>query len=229
MSEAAVRPPWGRSPTQPCRPCRVAAIATLALVVAGCSSMSERERTTAQGAGIGAVTGAAVGAATGGHAGTGAVVGGALGAVAGNLWSRHMEEKRIALERASAGTGVDVSRTADNRLKLDVPSDFSFDVGSAAIKPPMRPVLDEIARNLDPAVRVDIIGYTDSTGTPEINGPLSQNRAASVRDYLATRGVDPARTTVQGMGASQPVASNETAEGRAMNRRVEIYLTQRPA
>ncbi|NCT82046.1 MAG: OmpA family protein [Comamonadaceae bacterium] len=203
-----------------------AALVGAALLAAGCSSMSEREQGTAKGAGAGAVAGAIIGSVTGGSAGRGAVIGGAVGAVAGNLWSKHMEDKRKALAQASQGTGVEVARTEDNRLKLNVPSDVSFDVGRADIKPQMRPVLDEIGRNLDPGVRVTIVGHTDSTGSDAINDPLSRERAMAVRDYLASRGVAPSRVSVSGRGSHEPVASNDTEAGRAANRRVEIFLAE---
>lgn len=203
-----------------------ALVATLALAVAGCSSMSEREKGTAQGAGVGAVAGAVIGSMTGGNAGRSAAIGGVVGAVAGNLWSKRMEDKREALARASQGTGVEVARTSDNRLKLNVPSDVSFDTGRADIKPQMRPVLDEIGRNLDPNVRVTIVGHTDSTGSDAINDPLSRERALAVRDYLSARGVAPSRLSVAGRGSHEPVASNDTEAGRAANRRVEIFLSE---
>jgi len=202
------------------------ALVSVAVLAAGCSSMSERERGTAQGAGAGAVAGAILGSVTGGSAGRGAVIGGAVGAVAGNLWSKRMEDKREALARASEGTGVEVARTDDNRLKLNVPSDVSFDTGRADIKPQMRPVLDEIGRNLDPAVRLTIVGHTDSTGGDAINDPLSRERAVAVRDYLASRGVSTARVTVTGRGSHEPMASNDSESGRAANRRVEIFLSE---
>jgi len=208
---------------------RQGATATLvaaAVLAAGCSSMSEREQGTAKGAGAGAVAGAILGSVTGGNAGRGAVIGGAVGAVAGNLWSKHMEDKRKALAQASQGTGVEVTQTADNRLKLNVPSDVSFDTGRADIKPQMRPVLDEVGRNLDPNVRVTIVGHTDSTGSDAINDPLSRERALSVRDYLSARGVAPSRISVAGRGSHEPVASNDTEAGRAANRRVEIFLSE---
>ncbi len=201
------------------------ACAALALA-AGCANMSEREQGTAKGAAIGAVAGAVLGSATGGKAGQGAVIGGAVGAVAGNLWSKHLEDKRRALAQASAGTGIDVQRTTDNKLKVNVPADFSFDVGRADIKPSMRPVLDELGRNLDPAVRVDVSGHTDSTGSDAINDPLSVDRAMAVRSYLASRGVAASRVNVQGRGSREPVASNASEAGRAANRRVEIYLSE---
>ncbi|HET7527481.1 MAG TPA: OmpA family protein [Burkholderiaceae bacterium] len=190
--------------------------------------MTERQRTTAKGAGIGAATGAVVGGVSGGtdRAVKGAAIGAAVGAVAGNLWSRHMEDKRTQMERATQGTGIDVARTQDNRLKVNVPSDFSFDVGSAAIKPQMRPVLDQFAQGLDPHMRVTVVGYTDSTGSAAVNDRLSLERAANVRDYLTGRGIDAARVMANGRGENEPIASNETASGRAQNRRVEIYLSE---
>lgn len=199
-----------------------------AMVLAGCESMSERQKGTAIGAGVGAAAGAVLSKATGGKAGTGAVVGGAVGAVAGNIWSKKQEERRQAMERATQGTGVEVSRTADNQLKVNIPNDISFDVNSAAIKPQLRSVLDPFAASLkdDPNARVAIIGHTDSTGSDAINNPLSIERANSVRDYLAARGVSGARIETAGRGEREPVADNTTEAGRAKNRRVEIYLRE---
>lgn len=213
-------------PKMPWRHGAMATLVATAMLAAGCSSMSEREQGTAKGAGAGAVAGAIIGSATGGNAGRGAVIGGAVGAISGNLWSKHMEDKRRAIAEASQGTGVEVARTEDNRLKLNVPSDVSFDTGSADIKPQMRPVLNEVGRNLDPGVRVTIVGHTDSTGSDAINDPLSRERAAAVRDYLAARGVSSTRVSVAGRGSHEPVASNDTEAGRAANRRVEIFLSE---
>ena len=201
-------------------------LAVVAALVSGCESMSDRERGTAQGAGVGAVAGAVLGGVSGSSAGRGAVLGGAVGAIAGNLWSKRMEDKRRDLAQATQGTGIAVDRTADNRLKLNVPSDVSFDSGRADIKPQMRPVLDQISHNLDAGVRVTIVGHTDSTGSDAINDPLSRDRALAVRDYLNTRGMSPERVTVDGRGAREPVASNDSDNGRAANRRVEIFLSE---
>jgi outer membrane protein OmpA-like peptidoglycan-associated protein len=206
----------------------LAAAAVLALT-AGCASMSEREKGTAKGAGIGAAAGAVLGGVTGHSAGKGAVIGGAVGAVAGNLWSKRMEDKQRALAQASAGTGVDVARTTDNRLKVNVPSDVSFDTGRADIKPEMRPVLDELARNFDGTMRVTIIGHTDSTGSDATNDQLSRERAEAVRSYLSRRGVPADKVIVEARGEHEPIASNDTESGRAQNRRVEIYLSERQA
>lgn len=203
-------------------------LAASALFVSGCADMSERQKGTAQGAGIGAVAGAVISAVTGGRAGTGAVVGGAVGAVAGNLWSKRMEDRRVAMEQATRGTNVEVSRTADNQLKLNIPNDISFDTGSYAIKPQLRTVLDPFANSLreDPATRVVIVGHTDNTGSDAVNIPLSVERAQSVRDYLVARGVSATRVETSGRGTREPVADNSTDSGRAKNRRVEIFLRE---
>jgi len=207
---------------------KVIALTAIALALAGCENMSERQRDTARGAGAGAAAGAVLGAVTGdsNRAAKGAVIGGAIGAIAGNIWSKRMEDKRRAMEQTTAGTGIDVARTEDNQLKVNVPSDFSFDVNRSNIKPEMRPVLDTFAQGLDPKMRVRIIGHTDSTGNDAINNPLSLDRAESVRDYLAARGVAASRIEIDGRGSHQPVASNATDEGRARNRRVEILLRE---
>ena len=163
---------------------------------------------------------------TGGNAGTGAVIGGALGAIGGNLWSKKMVEKQQAMERATAGTGIEVSRTADNQLKVQVPSDISFAVGRADLQPALRPVLDQFAQGLDQTMVVRIVGHTDSTGSDAINDPLSLDRARTVRDYLTDRGVPTARLEIVGRGAREPVADNSSDTGRARNRRVEILLRE---
>lgn len=204
-----------------------------ALVSSGCANMSETQSTTAKGAGIGAVAGAVIGAAVDGRGGAarGAVLGAGVGALGGYAWSKRMEDQKRAIEQSTQGTGVTVSQTADNRIRVDVPSDISFDVGRADIKPNFRPVLDSFARNLVqyPATSVTIVGHTDSTGSDEVNNPLSQNRAASVRDYLSVRGVAAQRIAVQGHGSREPVADNATEAGRAMNRRVEIFIAEQQA
>jgi outer membrane protein OmpA-like peptidoglycan-associated protein len=203
-------------------------ITAAAFLMTGCADMSERQKGTATGAGIGAAAGAILSSATGGKAGTGAVVGGAIGAVAGNIWSKRQEERKQAMEQATRGTGVDVTRTADNQLKLNIPSDVSFDTGSATIKPNMRQVLDTFAQSLqgDPNSQLTIVGHTDSTGSDAVNNPLSRERAQSVRDYLAARGVTAARIHTEGHGEREPIADNSSDSGRAKNRRVEMFLRE---
>jgi len=209
-----------------CRLPLLAGVAIVAVALAGCETMSQREQGTAKGAGLGAIAGAVIGSATGGKAGQSAVIGAAVGAVAGNLWSKRMEDKQRAMQQATAGTGIEVARTPQNELKVNVPSDVSFAVGSATLNPSLRPVLEQFAQGLDATVQVRIVGHTDSTGTDAINEPLSLNRARTVRDYLADRGVPANRLEIAGRGPREPVADNATVEGRAKNRRVEIFLRE---
>jgi outer membrane protein OmpA-like peptidoglycan-associated protein len=197
-------------------------------ISAGCANMSETQKGTATGAGIGTVGGAVIGGLLDGSRGarTGAMIGAAAGAGGGYLWSKKMEDQKRTMEQATAGTGVAVTQTADNQLKLEVPSDVSFRVGRADIEPPMRPVLDRFAQTLvaNSGTTVRIVGHTDSTGSDAINDPLSVNRAASVRNYLADRGVAAQRVAIDGRGAREPIAENTSEAGRARNRRVEIFV-----
>ncbi|MGZ5269739.1 MAG: OmpA family protein [Ramlibacter sp.] len=211
------------------RPLALGASVVAALLASGCADMqmpqmSPTARNTAIGAGVGGVAGAAIGRDT-----KGAAIGAGLGALGGYVWSQHMEQKKQAMERATVGTGVAVSQTPDNQLKLNIPSDISFDTGRADIKPNLRPILDQFASGLSsqPNTEVRIVGHTDNTGSDAINDPLSQRRADAARDYLAARGVDPRRIMTSGRGEHEPVADNSTEAGRARNRRVEIFLGER--
>ena len=199
------------------------------LLATGCAEMSDTQRRTAIGAGAGALGGAAIGAMTGGKAGTGAVIGAGVGALGTYIWSQNMEKQKQEMQAATQGTGVTVTQTADNQLKLDIPSDISFATNRADIQPSFRPILDRFAEGLrnNPNADVRIIGHTDSTGSDAINNPLSLDRAESTRNYLTARGVSGARIQVEGRGSREPIASNDSSEGRARNRRVEIFMGQR--
>ena len=209
------------------------AITTItALTLNGCADMSGTQRGTATGAGIGAGLGAIIGASTsGGGSGRtagGAVLGAAAGAAIGNIWSTRMENQKRTMEQATQGTGVQVSQTTDNRLKIEIPSDISFDTNRADIKNNFRPVLDRFAASLtdNAATNVTIIGHTDNTGSAAINAPLSLDRAVHTRDYLVSRGAQVSRFTVEGRSDRDPIASNNDENGRARNRRVEIYVAE---
>ena len=202
-------------------------------MVAGCADMSPTQRGTATGAGIGAGLGAIIGGTTSGGGGNrtakGAVIGGAAGALIGNIWSNRMEKQKQEMEQATRGTGIQVSQTSDNRLKMEIPADVSFDTGRSDIKSNFRPVLERFAQTLNdnPAATVSIIGHTDSTGSAAINDPLSVDRAARTRDFLSQRGISPNRIMIDGRGEREPIASNDSDSGRARNRRVEIYVSER--
>ncbi|TFZ04268.1 OmpA family protein [Ramlibacter rhizophilus] len=208
-----------------------AALAAALAATTGCANMdmgamTPTQRNAAIGAGVGALGGAVIGRDV-----KGAAVGAGLGALGGYVWSQQMEQRRQAMQRATVGTGVQVSQTADNQLKLDIPSDVSFDTGRADIRPNLRPILDQFASGLanQPMTEVRIIGHTDSTGPDELNERLSLQRAQATRDYLAARGVDPRQVVIAGRGEREPIADNSTDAGRAKNRRVEIYLGERVA
>ncbi len=205
-------------------------VTAVVVLATGCASMDDTQRRTATGAGVGAFAGAVIGSATGGNAGTGAVLGAGVGALGTYIWSQNMERQKRDMEQATRGTGIAVSQTADNQLMLNIPSDISFAVGRSEIQPNFAPVLDQFAASLrnNPNTDVRIVGHTDSTGSDAVNNPLSMDRAASTRSYLAGRGVDSRRIMIEGMGERYPIASNDTNDGRARNRRVEIFVGERP-
>lgn len=209
------------------------ALTAVAVAATGCQTMTETQKGTAAGAGIGAAAGAVLGAATAGgnrgrSAGTGAAVGAAAGALGGYIWSKRMEEQRQKMQQASAGTGIGVAQTADNRLRVNIPADAGFDVNRSDIKPALRTVLDRFAGTMNEhsVTSIEIIGHTDNTGSDAINDPLSVARANATRDYLVSRGVSVQRISTAGRGEREPVASNDSEAGRAQNRRVEIFIAE---
>ena len=181
-------------------------------------------------AAIGAVAGAALGTGAGALVGgkrkrTEMIVGAGIGAFAGGAIGAYMDKQERELREKTAGTGVEVVRSGDELL-LNIPSGVTFATNSYAIQPQFQATLNDVASTLASynQTYIDVYGHTDSTGNDSINIPLSQNRAQAVSNYLASRGVASARIGTQGFGASQPVASNATPEGRQQNRRVEIKI-----
>ncbi|MBX3581149.1 MAG: OmpA family protein [Rhizobiaceae bacterium] len=210
----------------------IATLAALALLSAcstdpftGQQKVSNTAGGAALGAGLGALAGMAVGGSSNAQrnavligAGIGALTGGAIGAT--------MDRNEAELRRQLQGTGVSVTRVGD-QVVLNMPSDITFDVDKDAIKPGFRQTLNSVAIVLNRYQQtiVDVFGHTDSTGSAAHNMDLSQRRALSVANYLAQQGVDSRRFAVTGFGATRPIATNSTAEGRALNRRVEIQLS----
>lgn len=213
------------------------ALTSSALALSGCSAPAptpttqaptNTTRNTAVGAAVGAVAGAGVAHATGGKAAVGAVAGAAVGGTVAYLWSRNMERQRLELERATKGTGVKVSRTDDNRLKMVFPADITFNSHSAELQPQARTLLSRFADSLKrhPTTHVLIVGHADSSGGPHINDPLSKDRANAARNYIFQQKVMGPRIQTEGRGAREPVASNDTPAGRAKNRRVEVFVME---
>ena len=187
--------------------------------IAACESMNRTEK----GAGIGALTGAGLGAIIGsrsGHAGRGALIGGAAGALVGGVVGNYMDRQAADLQKVA-----ETERTGDG-IVVTMRDKILFDVNSANIKPEAEASLQRIADVLKkyPKTNITVAGYTDSTGSDSYNQSLSERRANSVKFALVSDGVDGSRATSAGFGKSNPVASNETTEGRAQNRRVELHI-----
>ncbi len=210
----------------------ITATAAVALLATACTTYDPytgqpQRNNTAIGAGAGAVLGAGAGAIFAGEGDDleGAAIGGALGALAGAAVGQYMDRQQRQLNQELAGTGIEVDRRGDN-IVLNMPGDITFAFDRADIAPQFNPVLDDVARTLVEynQTTVNVIGHTDSVGTDQYNQGLSERRASAVAGALTARGVAAQRIYVQGMGESQPIASNDTEEGRARNRRVEIIL-----
>jgi outer membrane protein OmpA-like peptidoglycan-associated protein len=153
------------------------------------------------------------------------ILGAGIGGLAGAGIGAYMDRQERDLRERTRGTDIDVVRQGDD-LILNMPSSVTFAYDSASVQPQYRGTLDQVADVLAnyEQTSVDVYGHTDSTGSDGYNQGLSERRAASVADYLSTRGVRRERLATRGFGETQPIASNETEDGRAANRRVEIKL-----
>ncbi|WP_028641068.1 OmpA family protein [Novosphingobium acidiphilum] len=204
--------------------CGVSLIATSACVTDPNTGHRKVSR-TAIGATAGVVGGLVIGGLLGG--GTGRILGAGIGGLAGASVGYTMDKQIKELKEQTAGSGVDIKPVDDGQaILVNLPSGVTFDTDSTVIKPAFRDTLDTVSTSLNkyPNSLIDVYGHTDSTGTDPYNQTLSENRARVVADYLTGRGVNPARIRSTGFGKTQPVASNDTPEGRAANRRVEIKI-----
>lgn len=183
---------------------------------------------TKKGALIGAAVGAVAGLLTGDDATERrqrALVGAGVGGLAGGAIGNYQDRQERALRERMAGTGVDVVRQGDN-ITLNMPGNITFAFDSSNLQPQFYPVLDDVARTLTEYNQtiVEVAGHTDSVGSDAYNNDLSMRRAQSVASYLSSRGVMQQRLITVGAGESRPIASNDTEQGRAQNRRVEITV-----
>ncbi len=203
----------------------------LVLALAGCATTTDpwtgepRATRTGQGAAVGAGIGAVIGAISGGDRLKRAAIGAGLGALTGAAVGSYMDRNEEALRRQLAGSGVSVTRRGDDII-LNMPGHVTFDFDSAALKPDFFDVLDSVALVLQEFEQTVLVvdGHTDSVGSRGYNLQLSTRRAETVGRYLINRGVNPARIATYGYGPDYPIAGNDTPEGRAMNRRVELTL-----
>jgi outer membrane protein OmpA-like peptidoglycan-associated protein len=184
----------------------------------------EQASKTATGAGIGAVAGGLIGAIAGDNRNA-VLLGMGIGALAGGGVGYYMDKQEEKLRTQLQATGVSVTRNGDNII-LNMPGNITFATDSSNISADFYRVLDSVALVINEFEKtyIDIYGYTDSTGAESYNQTLSEKRASSVARYLESQQVVSERIVTRGMGESNPVASNDTPEGRALNRRVEIVL-----
>ena len=180
------------------------------------------------GAGVGAAAGAVVGLITGDDSRERrqhALIGAGVGALAGGAVGYYMDVQEAKLRQRLAGTGVSVTRDGDNVI-LNMPGHITFAVDSADINGGFFAVLDSVTlvvQEYDQTL-IEVMGHTDSTGSDAYNQALSERRSGSVASYFQSRNIEPLRLGAYGHGESYPVASNDSQQGRALNRRVEIAL-----
>ena len=203
-----------------------------AIFMVGCTTVDpvtgERETNrTGTGAIIGAIAGAAAGTLAGGDDRRNAMIGAGIGALAGAAIGHYMDRAYLNLRERLAGTGVGVERVSQSQIKLNFPSDLTFDFNRDSVKSQFVPTLRNVGgilREYDQTT-VDVYGHADSVGSDEYNQDLSERRAMNVGSVLMQGGVIRQRLAVQGFGESRPIASNASDDGRARNRRVEVYIS----
>lgn len=210
----------------------IAALALASFFMVGCASMSNTGKGAAYGAGGGAALGAGIGALAGGGKGAaiGAAVGAGVGAGTGALIGRSMDKKQKEIEEMVPEAHVEEAKDQNGlqAIKVTFRDGILFDTGKSTLSASSRASLDKFAETVksSPDTDLTIYGHTDNTGSRDINDKLSQQRAQAVANFLMGEGVPASRfNTIKGLSMDDPIADNSTAEGRARNRRVEIFIT----
>jgi outer membrane protein OmpA-like peptidoglycan-associated protein len=206
-----------------------AAVVALALLpTAACTTNPDTGEQQVSRGGRGALAGAAGGALLGGlfgGSGKAALIGAGVGSIAGGAVGGYQDRQERALRAAARDTQIEVTRQGDE-IAINLPENISFDFNSAVVRPELRAELQEVAgvlREFNSTV-IGVFGHTDNIGSTAVNERLSLQRAEAVAGTLESFGVPRARMMTRGFGYTQPVASNDTAEGRARNRRVELRI-----
>ena len=209
---------------------KIILISSLLLALGACQSTDaytgeEKVNKSTKGAGIGVVAGALIGQLAGGDTKStliGAAAGGAIGAGTGF----YFDKQEAALRDELASTGVGIKRVGENQLQIVMPGNLTFKTNSSAVSPNSYEVLNSISKVLKEydETSISIEGYTDSTGSDNINLSLSKERADGVYYYLNGRGIPKTRMSSVGYGKKNPIADNSTEQGREQNRRVEIKI-----
>ncbi len=203
----------------------------LALSITACTTTDpytgeEKVRKSVKYGAAGAVVCGLIGATRNSESARNAAAGcAAIGAGVG----AYMDHQEKELREELAGSGVQVRRDGD-QIQLIMPSNITFNTDEYLIKNEFYDTLDSVGKVLYKYedTQLEVIGHTDSTGDDQYNMKLSQRRANSVASYLENRGIQAERLAILGMGETQPIADNSTANGRAQNRRVELYITAAP-
>ncbi len=195
----------------------------MAVLLSGCGASN-----TVKGTGIGVGAGGALGAGVGAIAGNtalGSIIGAAVGGTAGALIGKRMDKQKKELEAAVPDATVETVNNGE-ALKVTFDSGILFATNSSTVSDASKSALRNFSTSLkqNPDTYIKIIGHTDNTGRVDFNQTLSEKRAQSVYDYLMQQGVTSDRMTFEGKGIHDPIATNNTAEGRSLNRRVEIMI-----
>lgn len=205
----------------------IISLIALTVFVTGCTTVNPytgqpQTAKSTWGTAIGATAGALIGST---QSSKGALIGGLAGAAVGGGVGYYLDVQAAELRSELASTGVQVIEDNDS-IRLIMPGNITFKTDSADINSSFYPVLNSVAKVLNKYNNstVMVSGHTDSTGGADYNLNLSRERAQSVASYLQGQGVKSSRFEVMGLGSSNPIASNETANGRAQNRRVEIKI-----
>ena len=208
----------------------LASLFLLGSLFTGCEAVKNSNKTQ-RGVAIGAVGGAVIGGilgnniGKGGNGALGAVLGGVIGGVAGGVIGHKMDKQAREIETALPGAQVE--RVGEGIKLVLGENSVRFDTNKSTLTSSAKANLDKLVPvfNQYPDTNIQIYGYTDSTGTAEYNLKLSDQRAASVKSYLTGKGIRNSRFTTTGLGIADPVATNDTPEGRTQNRRVEFAIT----
>lgn len=197
-----------------------------------CSTMNNTGKGALVGGGGGAALGAGLGAIVGGGKGAaiGSAIGAAVGAGAGALIGNRMDKQQKQLQEQLANEAKVEKVTDQNGLqaiKVTFDGGILFPTGKYTLTPKAQTELSQFAQSVkqNPGTNIQVLGFTDNVGSFAVNEKLANERAGAVLSYLVNSGVAATRVTAQGIPMADYVASNDTAAGRAQNRRVEIYIT----
>jgi len=192
------------------------------IVATSCNSLTKTQKGTAIGAGAGGTIGAIIGRKAGNTA-LGAIIGGAIGGTAGAFIGRNMDRQAAQIKQTVPG--AEVVREGEGII-VKFSSGILFDIDKTALQPQAKTDITQLAASLksNPETNILVVGHTDNTGTAAHNMDLSIRRAEAVKAYAISAGVDPARLSTQGKGDTEPIADNNTVDGRTQNRRVEIVI-----